>query len=184
MTVVPNPAANADLPIADPTLAATEVNLNDALIGTSTVVPQGMPSSESVDNTPMTTPGATMAAESALLPPCEFRGSASNTSSSSVRLAVTPEFAFVRTSSDEDYDDDDDDDLGGGWRPKGLLNDSSKGRRKETHPTTPTTTPGQIAGNDQSTQPADGGSGGTVESESSNNTRVKSAANGKAPTKK
>ncbi|OSD03406.1 hypothetical protein PYCCODRAFT_211276 [Trametes coccinea BRFM310] len=93
MTVVPNPAANADLPIADPTLAATEVDLNDALIGTSyvlqqqgtiihlpnkrthsTVVPQGMPSSESVDNTPVTTPGATMAAESALLPPCEFRG--------------------------------------------------------------------------------------------------------------
>ncbi|KAJ2982564.1 hypothetical protein NUW54_g10736 [Trametes sanguinea] len=142
MSIIPNPSMDISHITADPTLAsAGEDMLTDVLADPSyvhcqissvifrptiqtysTLVSEDMPSGDSVANTPLTSPGATMATEPVLALPTELAGSSAlDITNDSVPPAVTTGNVHAQMSSDddEDEDDEDEDDFNGGVEVQG-----------------------------------------------------------------
>ncbi|KAI9063096.1 hypothetical protein FKP32DRAFT_1676987 [Trametes sanguinea] len=176
MTIVPDPPADIDIPIADRTIAAGEAEFPGALMGTSTDVLQGMQSGNSIVNTPIATPGAMIAAEAH---PTNLAARAINARSRRVPPANRQTLWVCVQMSESSDDDEDEDDLSEGWRPKGGPDDHSKGKQKPTLPKTPT------RDKDQPKQPLRDGASGTLSQSSklgtSKDSHGQSATKAKAP---
>ncbi|KAJ2967274.1 hypothetical protein NUW54_g13550 [Trametes sanguinea] len=182
MTVVPDPAADIGIPIADRTIAAGEAEFPGTSMSTSTDILQVMQSSDSIANRPITTPGAMIAAEAH---PTNL--AARNTSTRHlIRVDVDDFIHTVHSMRDPDLflepidrcggsdEDEDEDNSSEDWRLKGGPDDHSKGKQKPTLPKIP-------SDQNQPKQPHRGGATGTLSQSSKLGTSQNS--HGKSSTK-